>query len=293
MSGIASCTTDHTHTTGETAGTPINGTCTDRAGNSTNVTYNLKYDTIAPTLVPDPVPDANPAGWHRQPLTIKFPGTDNISGIASCTADHNHTTGNTTGTPINGFCTDRAGNSTDATYNLKYDATAPTLVPDPVPDANPAGWHRQPLTIKFPGIDNMSGIASCTTDHNHTTGNTTGTPINGFCTDRAGNRTDATYNLKYDATAPTLVPDPVPDPNAAGWHRQPLTIKFPGTDNMSGIASCTTDHNHTTGNTTGTPINGFCTDQRRQPHRRHLQPQIRRDRTAGDERDSLAAAERK
>ncbi|HET6755542.1 MAG TPA: hypothetical protein VFH23_16505, partial [Jiangellaceae bacterium] len=260
MSGIATCTADRPHSTGETAGTPINGFCTDRAGNRTDRTYNLKYDTTAPALVPDPVPDPNPAGWHRQPVTITFPGTDTVSGIASCTADHIHTVGDTTGTPINGFCTDVAGNRTDRTYNLKYDATAPTLTPDPVPDPNPAGWHRQPLTIKFPGIDPMSGIATCTADHIHTVGDTTGTPINGFCTDVAGNRTDATYNLKYDATAPTLTPDPVPDPNPAGWHRQPLTIRFPGTDGTSGIASCTADRNHSTGDTTGTPINGFCTD---------------------------------
>jgi hypothetical protein len=260
-SGIASCSADRSYNTGETAGTPIAGFCTDRAGNRTDRTYNVKYDTVAPTLVPDPVPDPNAGGWHRQSLTITFPGSDGTSGIASCTADRPYSTPDTTGTPIAGSCTDNAGNRTDATYDLKYDTVAPGLVPDPVPDPNADGWHRQPLTIKFPGTDGTSGIASCTADRTYSTPDTTSTPIAGFCTDRAGNRTDRTYTVRYDATAPTLAADAVPDPNASGWHRQPLTIKFPGTDGTSGIATCTADRSYSTPDTGGTPIAGFCTDK--------------------------------
>jgi large repetitive protein len=264
-SGIATCTADQPYTGGDTNGTPITGSCTDRAGNASGLkTYTVKYDGTAPTLVADPVPDPNALGWHRQkPLVIRFPGNDATSGIAGCTGDQPYTGNDTTGTPINGFCTDNAGNRTDAGYTVKYDATAPTLAADPDPSPNANGWHREkPLTIKFRGLDGTSGIAACTADQPYTGGDTPGTPISGFCTDKAGNRTDSGYTVRYDATAPTLVAGPEPNPNANGWHRQkPLTIRFPGLDGTSGIATCTADQPYTGNDTTGTTINGFCTDK--------------------------------
>jgi large repetitive protein len=261
-SGIDSCSPDRPYSSPETTGTRIDGSCTDKAGNRTDRTYNLKYDATAPALIPDPVPDPNATGWHRAPLTVRFPGTDAMSGIDACTPDHPYASGDTASTLIDGFCTDKAGNRTDRTYALKFDATAPALTPDPVPDANAAGWHRQkPVTIKFPGTDATSGIDACTRDQAYTGSDTPSTPIPGFCTDKAGNRTDRIYDLKFDATVPALTPDPVPDPNALGWHREPLAIKFPGTDATSGIDSCSAERPYSSPDTTGTPIDGFCTDK--------------------------------
>ena len=260
ISGIASCTTDHSHTTGDTTGRPINGFCTDRAGNRTDATYTLKYDATAPTLTPDPVPDPNPAGWHRQPLTIKFPGVDTISGIASCTTDHSHTTGDTQGTPIEGFCTDRAGNRTDATYTLKYDATAPTLTPAATrgPDVN--GWYNHELTVRFPGIDAISGIATCTADKLYSTPDSAAASVGGFCTDRAGNTTTRTFGFQYDGTRPQLIPAASRTPDVNGWYNGEVTIRFPGTDATSGIATCSPNRVYNTPNSSAASVLGSCTD---------------------------------
>ncbi|HEY6417285.1 MAG TPA: hypothetical protein VIX41_13635 [Acidimicrobiales bacterium] len=261
-SGIDSCSPDHPYTSGDTASTPIAGSCTDKAGNHADSTYDLKFDATAPAVTPDPEPNPNANGWHRAPLTVSFPGTDALSGINTCTPVQPYNGGDTLSTPIPGFCTDKAGNRTDRAYDVHYDATAPALTPDPVPDPNAAGWHRQlPLAIKFPGTDAMSGIDACTPDQPYAGGDTASTPIPGFCTDKAGNRTDRTYTLKFDATAPALTPDPAPDPNALGWNNAPLAVKFPGTDATSGIDSCSPDHSYSSPDTSGTPIDGFCTDK--------------------------------
>ncbi|MDF2752206.1 MAG: Neogenin, partial [Gaiellaceae bacterium] len=239
MSGLAGCSADHNHTSGNTTGTPINGFCTDRAGNRTDATYTLKYDTTAPTLVPDPVPDPNAAGWHRQALTIKFPGTDGTSGIASCTADRNHTTGDTTGTPINGFCTDHAGNRTDATYTLKYDASPPELTPVPSREPDRNDWYNRELTVRFPGTDATSGIATCTADQRYSTPDSTAASVPGLCTDQAGNTTARAFGFKYDDTAP-LVTGAVAQrpPEPSGWYVRPVTFDFVGSDALAGIDVC-------------------------------------------------------
>ena len=261
-SGINACTADQTYNGGDTTNTPITGSCTDNAGNSSGAkTYTLKYDATAPTLVPDPVPDPNANGWHRAPLTVKFPGSDATSGINACTADQPYSSGDTTGTPITGTCTDNAGNTSGAkTYTLKYDATAPALVPQPSRGSDVNGWYNHALTVGFPGTDATSGINACTPDQPYSAPDSSTAGVQGSCSDKAGNTTPKTFGFKYDATAPALVPDPVPDPNANGWHRQPLTVKFPGTDATSGINACTPDQPYGGPDTTNTPVTGSCTD---------------------------------
>ena len=267
-SGIDSCTPDQPYTGGDTTGTPISGSCTDKAGNTSGQkTYTVKYDATAPTLVPDPEPNPNANGWHRaKPLTVKFPGTDATSQIETCTPDQPYNGGDTTGTPITGSCTDKAGNTSGSkTYTVKYDATAPTLVPDPSRGADVNGWYNHSLTVSFPGTDATSTIDVCTLPQTYSGPDKPDAAVSGSCTDKAGNTTTKTFGFQYDATAPTLVPDPVPDPNANGWHRQPLTVKFPGSDPTSGIASCTPDQPYNGGDTTGTPITGSCTDNAGNP----------------------------
>jgi hypothetical protein len=222
----------------------------------------IKLDKTAPGLVPDPVPDPNAAGWHNAALTVKFSGSDLTSGIASCTADQNYGGPDTSGTDISGSCTDKAGNSSGLkSYTVKYDATAPGLVPQPSRGSDVNGWYNHALTISFPGIDGTSGLANCSPDQPYSAPDSSNATVQGSCTDKAGNTTAKTFGFQYDATAPALVPDPVPDPNANGWHKAALTVKFPGSDGTSGIATCTADQDYSGPDTTGTQITGFCTDK--------------------------------
>ena len=339
-SEIANCTPDQSYNGGDTTGTPITGSCTDKAGNTSGAkTYTLKYDATAPALVPDPVPDPNANGWHRAPLTVKFPGSDATSGINACTPDQPYGGPDTGNTPIPGSCTDKAGNQTQHLHaQIRRDEADGLALACAAP--NQLGWHKAPLTVTFVGSDAMSGpdqpsctlksysgpdtrartspapaktspatpatrarSRSSTTRQNrrphprpspspnaqgwhkapltvtfvvatpcpgrpsllHGSGllraRHPGQTIAGPCKDFAGNTSNpGTYTVKYDATVPTLVPDPEPDPNVQGWHRQPLIVKFPGSDATSGIDTCTPDHPYNGGDTTNTPITGSCTD---------------------------------
>src|SRR5512133_1496088 len=207
----------------------------DDTGESGSKSVTIKLDKTAPELVPDPVPDPNANGWHKAALTVRFPGSDLTSGIASCTADQAYGGPDTSGFDITGSCTDKAGNSSGPkTYTVKYDATAPGLVPDPVPDPNANGWHKAALTVRFPGSDLTSGIASCTADQAYGGPDTSGFDITGSCTDKAGNSSGPkTYTVKYDTKNPTV--DGIsPPPKPTGWYTAPVTFSFIGSDGTSG-----------------------------------------------------------
>ena len=97
-------------------------------------------------------------------MTVRFPGSDATSQIASGTPEYDYTDGHTTGLTVSGSCTDNAGNTSgQKTYTVKYDATKPTVdggTASRLPDAN--GWYNHALTVTFGGNDSLSGIGNCT-----------------------------------------------------------------------------------------------------------------------------------
>ncbi|MBW2258220.1 MAG: hypothetical protein JRI25_26980 [Deltaproteobacteria bacterium] len=56
--------------------------------------------------------------------------------------------------------------------------------------------------------------------------------------DRAGNRGQAVKDIIVDLTPPTISATSDPPPNAAGWNRTTVTVRFDCADSLSGIASC-------------------------------------------------------
>ena len=120
-------------------------------------------DKTAPTVqaTPDRSPDAN--GWYNHALTVTYSGTDSTSGLDSCDPASVYAGPDAASTSVSGTCVDLAGNTGSASYNLKYDATAPdgvTAAADRAPDHN--GWYNHALTVTWNGNDSISGIASCT-----------------------------------------------------------------------------------------------------------------------------------
>src|SRR3954470_2366935 len=88
----------------------------------------VKIDRTPPTGV-SAVPDqpANANGWFSKPLTVKWTGTDAVSGIAECTSS-TYSGPDAADVPMSGTCRDAAGNvSAPASYSVKYDATAPVV----------------------------------------------------------------------------------------------------------------------------------------------------------------------
>ena len=164
ISGVGSCTSA-TYDGADSATASVAGNCTDRAGNTSGpFGFGLKYDETAPqvtTGTPRRGPDVN--GWYNRAVGFDFEGADVTSGIAACPAvTYSGPDGGAAS--LTGRCTDRAGNSADRVFGLKYDATAPTVAsatPDRPPNA--AGWYNRPVTVGFGGSDATAGVEGCTT----------------------------------------------------------------------------------------------------------------------------------
>jgi hypothetical protein len=63
-------------------------------------------------------------GWFNHPVALTFKASDALSGVANCTA-LTYSGPDGASAPVDGGCTDVAGNSDGATLALNYDATAP------------------------------------------------------------------------------------------------------------------------------------------------------------------------
>jgi hypothetical protein len=241
MSGIASCPSTN-YTGPDSAVASFTGTCTDRAGNSVTRQFGLKYDATAPVATAAQVargPDAN--GWYRQPVSVSFSGSDQLSGIRAC--DTVTYDGPDSGAAsASGTCTDDAGNvSSPLSFRLSYDETKPVVTNGQAArSADSNGWYNHEVGVAFSGNDQTSGVQACTATVYG--GPDTGTAaVPGICTDRAGNTSSALgFGLKYDETGPSVTgssPDRQPDVN--GWYNHPVGFDFAGSDATSGLSDCT------------------------------------------------------
>ena len=265
VSGPVACTGGRNYTGPDSASVTITGSCSDQAGNSSGASLSFKYDSTPPDVTASPSrgPDSN--GWYNDDLTLAFSGSDETSGLAGCIAPRNYAGPDTASITINGSCTDVAGNTSDASFPLKYDATAPSTSGSASrgPDSN--GWYNHGLTINFVGSDGPSGVAGCAGHQSYTGPDSGSITINGSCTDVAGNTGSAPFTFRYDATAPSADARLTREPDSNGWYNQGLTIDFSGGDELSGLAACTADRNYTGPDSASVTVNGSCSDQAGNP----------------------------
>jgi len=199
-------------------------------------------------------------GWYTSDVTVSTSGIDSISNPVTCTADQSQTT-ETTGTVLNGSCTNDAGLATNAApLTVKLDKTGPSAtLAVTAGTLGTNGWYTSNVTVSTSGSDDISSPVTCTANQFQNT-ETTGQVFNGECTNDAGLTTDAALlTIKLDKTAPTnVVLTPSGTVGANGWFIGDVTITTTGTDNISGI-TCTADQYQTT-ETTGQIFNGACTN---------------------------------
>ena len=97
------------------------------ADGTTSVPQTIKIDADPPTgVTPVFSRAADFNGWFNHPVTVNWQGTDAISGIASCSSI-TYSGPDKAAAPINGGCTDVAGNFAAAPVSINYDSTAPVL----------------------------------------------------------------------------------------------------------------------------------------------------------------------
>ena len=261
-SGIDSCT-QTSYSGPDSANASVSGTCRDRAGNtSSSSNFGFQYDETGPavTATPSRGPDAN--GWYNHPLTVGFNGTDATSGVDTCSSPQNYSGPDNANASVTGSCTDRAGNSTQRSFGLSYDSTAPQVTgssPSRSPDSN--GWYNHAFTVTFAGSDAMSGIDTCTQTTYSGPDDSTGT-VNGTCRDRAGNTSaSSAFNFQYDATGPVVTATPSRAPDSNGWYNHALSVGFAGTDATSGMDSCVPPQNYSGPDSANASVSGSCRDR--------------------------------
>jgi hypothetical protein len=191
--------------TSDTGGTPVGCTWKRNAtGETTGVTVSVRRDTAPPSVrgVAERAPDAN--GWYNRPVSVKFEGSDPLSGISSCTSGTYGGPDSTTAR-LGGTCSDGAGNTGSTAFELKYDATAPTVEGKPDRPANAKGWYNRAVTVAFVGTDAVAGIDACDPPVLYKGPNTDKATLSGACRDKASNQSQpATFDLKYDSVPPKL-----------------------------------------------------------------------------------------
>ncbi|NTY01410.1 PxKF domain-containing protein [Deinococcus sp. JMULE3] len=239
-SGVASCTTPATLTTDAT-GYRAQGTCTDHAGNVSEVAQSVPVnrDTVAPTLTvtPDGTPSA--FGWYRTDVTFTVAGNDERSGVSSCTQPATLST-EQAGYQAKATCTDNAGNTSAevSSVAVNLDKTAPTFTRVVTPGPNADGWNNTDVTLDYTCADTLSGLdGACPADSTLTASADVAALT---VADQAGNTASlAALSVKIDKVKPTITAVPDRAANSAGWYAAPVTVSFACTDDLSGVKTCT------------------------------------------------------
>lgn len=259
ISGGVTCTALQTQSA-ETSGATFNATCTNAAGlSSATNSVTVKVDKTGPSATMTPSGTLGTNGWFTDDVTVATSGSDAISGGVVCTNNQTLTT-DTSGTEVNGSCTNAAGLATNASpITVKLDKSNPSASLSAVGALGADGWYTSDVTVETSGADNVSDPTACTADQLQDT-NTTGTVFNGSCTNDAG-RTQAAdpLTIKRDASAPTVHLEVVSGtPGTNGWYTSGVTVRTVGADPTSGV-TCSTDQ-VLTDETAGTVVTGFCTN---------------------------------
>ena len=227
----------------EGANQSVTGICEDLSGNKISDTQSgINIDKTAPVVSVNRNPVANSYGWNNTDVTVSFTGTDELSGIDSCSAAQ--VFGEGAEQSASGTCTDKAGNVSNpaALPYINVDKTAPTISGAPDRAANVNGWYNADVIVTFTCDDGLSGVDQCTSPV--TLGEGAGQNVPGSVTDKAGNSASTTVNgINIDKTAP-LVSAVLDKTAMSGWFNiftGAPTVSFTCVDALSGLAGACPD----------------------------------------------------
>jgi PKD repeat protein len=222
LSGTASCPASINVTTAG-ANEHFSGTATDKAGNSASTTLTLNVQQTALSVSASAAPAANAAGWNNTNVTITYACAGGVPPV-QCPAT-NTVTLEGANQVLNATATDAAGQTANATTTLNIDKTPPAITATvaPVPGAN--GVVTAPAVITFNCSDGLSDIAICPAPINVTTTGA-GQVFSGSATDKAGNTTSTSVTLSVQLAPLSVIANPAPPPNGAGWNNTDVTVSF-------------------------------------------------------------------
>jgi len=250
VSGLAYCSSSFT-VTGEGAGIPVSGYCSDYAGWTSTAVFALNIDTTVPLSQAGLAAVAGRNGWLVSPAVVQVTSTDSLSGLKNLyySLDGSSFTLYSSSFPVTGegehrlkyYAVDKAGNTeAEKSLELKLDLAAPSVVAVSSPAANGLGWNNTAVTAVFSGTDAVSGLAYCEPEKLLALEGSS-LPVSGYCMDHAGWTSTATVVVSIDTTAPVAAYSAAPAANEEGWNNTDVTLKFSCEDALSGIKTCPKD----------------------------------------------------
>lgn len=263
------------NTKSDGTGTSYNAGATYKAAQNggTETLYAQWKDITAPTIAID-----MPEGWATDDVGVSIKAEDAQTGIASIEVTYDSKaifektySGESSVTKLLSFtneqnitytvtATDKAGNSSTATFTVKIDKTAPseTSITNIM---SVYGWTNEDVTIKPTVKDSGSGIKSFVLKDSSGTILESGTTSLEYTfttegsneyilriTDNAGHIFNYNITVKIDKTIPTISNIS----SVYGWTNENVTIKPTSSDNLSGIASLVLTNSSGTEITSGT-----------------------------------------
>jgi hypothetical protein len=244
-----------------TAGTTLNGSCTNDAGLTAGASpLVVKLVKAAPvvTLTGDGTTGSN--GWYTSDVTVQTAGVDTVGTPITCTPDQAQSS-ETIGTLFTGSCTNDAGLVGTGTLSVKVDKTPPVVsLAITSGTLGDNGWYTSDVVLRTSGTETISTPIVCASDQAQTS-DTTGATFTGSCTNDAGLKgTSSPVTVKVDKTPPTATLAVVAGtPGANGWYTSDVTVRASGAESVSTPVTCTPDQ-FQTAETTDTTFNGSCTN---------------------------------
>ena len=228
-SGLAGCP-GTTYSGPDSANASVTGVCSDRAGNSSSRAFPLQYDATPPDVGDgQPARAADAAGWYNHPVAVVFSGTDQLSGIDTCSTPP-YSGPDSAMAAVVGTCIDKAGNAgAMRPRSLKYDETPPIVTAvrtDRPPDHG--AWFNAPVRLALEATDATSGVAECP-PVTYGGPDSASVSLTGTCRDVAGNAAGRTFPLSFDATPPRLT-----KLSASGGDRR-LTLRWRATGGAAAV----------------------------------------------------------
>jgi len=205
LSGVATCAASQT-LVADGANQSASGGVVDVAGNATNTTVSgINIDKSAPTISASATTNDGAAyvanTWTGRSVTVHFTCADALSGIGSCPADVT-VSADGADQSMTATATDRAGNSTSATFaHIFVDKIAPVLSLPADMSVDSTATTGAVVTYVATATDNHSAPRVACTPVSGSTfadGNTT---VTCTATDAVGNVSSGTFQIHVNAPA--------------------------------------------------------------------------------------------
>jgi len=241
--------------TTDTDGTDFTCTATSEGGTATQ-TVTIRRDTVPPDTRLDQAPPAESwgsGGYYSETLAFSAVGTD-LSGVDAFECGGSTGSYHACASPFPmTFLTldttytmyirakDRAGNVDPtpaiATWIRRRDTTPPVITPTYAGTLGDNGWYVSDADLTWTVEDPHTPIVSSAgCQALHVVADTTG--IASQCNARSGGGETWNYgSIKRDVTPPTVSSSLSAAPNAAGWHRQNVTVSYACVEATSGLTA--------------------------------------------------------